>query len=660
MTVLEAGKIDRLCCTVSVSSWRDLKHVDRSRFLAYQDYWLTAKTLLSFPHFLWYGAYWSARKHYRGELFYRMAHWMEEWAEKIKILLVAREHTKTQMAIAWMAWKLARDVNTRILIRAYNTPKAQQIGRGLRELLDSTDFRSRYTWVTPKLKRDTRQKEMWGNEGLILERPDVGVRVPSVEMCGLEKDPTGGHFNVGLCDDYAIKENETSETLQKDLFAKFEEDDNLMLAGGQRLICGTIWAKDGFLDSAKNGEKIFSDIDYDLFLQPGEVEAFPVPLAGREVVMDPDRMTFRVADAPISESLKYHQAKLTFENGDEGDTDVVIREVLWNDEHSFRVNRPIDDLYTGGPLGFTIGNTKPAAPSRFTLDCVDHMQPEELRDTFPDRASLYQKRKTQGPYTYGCNVMLNPLAKESLMFDSEKIRWISKKDFDALVAKESGVWYRKCDLATSKDTGSYTAMATGFVCFKGVFLRRIFWGLPKTDEILLELFRGQLWLQDRYQANLRHTQLETQMLEKNIGEQLETAQQNPYEYFRLIQRHKAYAEAHFANLRSMRIHISMKSRGMASKMDRIRDNLDPVLEQERLYIVEGIEHADRAEKEITEATADNDKGVDLLETIADLCAEVKPPKETRKELPTVGQFDEYQRRAIREHQLASLGSMGYV
>lgn len=918
MNVREAIILDRECSKVPVEEWRKLKRADRARFLQFHDSWLTAKTLISFPHFLWYGVYWGARKHYRGELFRRMADWMEAWEEKIKFLLVAREHTKTQMAIVWMAWELARDVNTRILIRAYNTPKAQQIGRGLRELLDSPIFRNRYTWVTPKLKRDTRQKEMWGNEGLILDRPDLGVRVPSVEMCGLEKDPTGGHFNCQVCDDYAIKDNETSEILQAELFDKFKEDDNLILAGGRRMICGTIWAKDGFLDSVKNHEKHFADVDYDLFFQPGEVEVFPAPVGGHEVKMEPDRLTFTVADTGLPDALKYHQARLTFENPVEGDTDVVIREVLWSNDHQFKVNRPIDALYEGEPLGFTIGNTRPAAPTRFTLDCVDHVMPPDRADDYPDRSSLYLKRKSQGPYTYGCfpsgtpvlmgdwtekpmekiqvgdevvgwamlpktkarlvparvkhvitrrcpviratfesgrtvlctpdhkwytgrrgkdvggtdnhatylnlgfeknelkslisvydprrlyhcedewaatwlagffdgegdcsggtihfsqsrrenpeacqrlrdsltalefdyneipqgkpskevstfyirggrrermrflnicnparrgdvirslyktpsrdfgkasrdplvsieevgeqdvynietetgnyvawgyaakncNVLLNPLAKESLIFDAEKIQYISKNEFDGLVRKESGIWYRKCDLATAKDTGSYTAIVTGFVCFKGVFVRRIFWGLPKTDEILLELFRGQIWLSNRYPgAALRHTQMERQAIEKGVGEQLETAQQNPYQYFCLIPRHKDYAEQHLKHLRNLRIRIHMASKGMASKMDRIRDNMDPVLEQQRLYIVDGIEHADRAEKEISEATADKDKGVDLLEVIADLCAEVKAPARPRVEAPQRGLYDEINRKACLEHVVSGLRHRGYV
>lgn len=664
MTELEAKQVVKACEAVPSLEWESLRRLEPRNFVRYMRHWLVAMTVIDFPSFLWYGPYWGARKYYRGLLFQEMAEWHQHWEKKLKFLLVAREHTKTQMAIAHMAWRLVGDVNRRILIRAYNTPKANQIGKGLAEILDDKRFKDMYTWVRPKQREGTNQRFMWGNEGFMLARPDVGVRVPSVEMCGIEKDPTGGHFTDQKCDDFAVGENEVSEVLQQQLYDKFQADDNLILPGGQREILGTIWAVDGFLDSAAKRQGIFRDMDYDLFYRPAEEPAFDNPVYSQEVVMQPDRKTFvmkeAVGELPTQgQGARWCQARITFDVPSHLDTVVVVREVVANTQNAFMVNRPIESVYLGQPRGCTVGNMRPAAPMRFTMDSEDLLAPPELREVMPDRGSLYLKRRSQGPHVYGGQMLLNPRHKDACLFDEDKVQEVRLDEFNAIVHKyRTGVWYVKCDLSTAKKTKSYTAFTTGFVCETGAYCRRFFWGLPRTHEIVLEMYRIVLWLEETYNAIPRSFQFEPANIENGVLEQIDISRSNPYEYFYAMDgKYRAFAEERLGQGRMVHVPIITVPRGTSAKMDRIKAKLDPILEQEKFFIVEGIEFEDRARKELREAVLTEEQGMDLLETMSDLAGEFKLAQVVReKKEKIVDIYEYYNKDAIRRGKLARMRS----
>lgn len=668
MTEYDARRVVAACNAVPAVEWHSLMALDKARFVRYMRHWMVAQTVVDFPSFIWYGPYWGARKYYRGGMFREMAEWHQNWKEKIKFLIVAREHDKTQMMIAHMAWRLCGDLNRRILIRALNTPKACQIGKGLMEIIENKRFQSMYTWVRPKSRDNTNQRFMWGNEGLMLERPDIGVRVPSVEMCGLDKDPTGGHFTDQKCDDYAVYNNETSEVLREELYQKFETDDNLILAGGQREIAGTIWSVDGFLDSAAKRQGKFKDKDYDLFFRPAEVEAFPAAVYSTSVVMLDDRQTF-VMKEPMGElpstgdGARWCQARITFNVPGHLDTTVLIREVVANNKDTFMVNRPIESVYTGQPLGCTVGNVRPAAPLRFTMDSEDHMAPPDLAEIMPDRSSLWKKRRSQGPHAYGSQMMLNPRHKDACLFDEDKVRDMTVAQFNGMVKEDrNGAWYIKCDLSTAKKTGSYTAFTTGFVGQQGAVCRRFFWGLPRTHDIVLELFRTVIWIENEYLSVPRTLQFEDQNIENTVIEQIQVAQRNPYEYFAAMKgKYLDFANEYLSSGRVVNMPIVKVPRGTHQKMDRIKAKLDSPLEQGRFWIVEGIEYEDRARKELREAVLTEDVGMDLLETMSDLAGEIRTLFTERKDNEKiVSIFDHYNRAAMREQRIFGnrRGSMG--
>lgn len=635
-----------------------IRRKDGAKFNALSHRFLVAMCVTDFRYYLWFGAYYHARKHYRGRLFYRMATFLQENEKKMRFLIVGREHRKSQMLMAYKTWRLTGDTNRRCLIRAFQKePNAKDICRGMLEIMESPRHRALFPWVKEGLKPGTRAKAAWSPSGIILDRSDTGIRVNSVAVHGFESDPTGGHFTDQFYDDFAVEESEKDVT-RPALYSKFFNDDNLMMAGARRELAGTIWQYRGFMDSARLRKGKFEDLDYDVFYAPAEVQVMPQPIAGDSIAMADDRMTFKLmglADELPHEGagVRYCQAKLTFHNEDMTDTDVIVREVVWNNAREFRVNRPIETIYGNNLKGWTIGNYRPAAPQLFTMDVCDLLAPVELRDTQCDRGSLPAKRKAQGSRVYAAQMLLDPRSSDDCLFDSGRYKYISRQDFDDMVKHVKGTWYRKADLSSAKETGSFTAMVTGFVCDRGVFIRQMFWGLPKTHQIIHELFKGQIWLKSHYQAYLRHTQFETAHIENTVRENLEAAMRNPYQYFTLYPDMRAWADQNLSDGVAMFIPIHETSRGVSGKMDRINHHMTPILEAERLYIVEDIAHTDRLIEETDSATLETENGVDLLETVSDLCAEVKLPEteraEDRKRHPDEVNYENIQRWALRRN-----------
>lgn len=636
--------------SVPVAEWKRLKNLDYPRYVRLMDWWLTCKCVTDLWYFAWYGVSYRSRAHLNAPLQRTIANWLQEWDSSIKMLLVSREHNKSQWSIIRSAWRFAGDVNRRLLIRAFNTPKAQQIAGALREIIDSEPFRRRFHWVYARRKKGSSQPSMWGNDGMMLHRDDLGIRVPSVEICGLDKNPTGGHFTDGLADDIAVADNECSELMRADLYSRHNEDTNLFLAGAQRLITGTIWYRDGFMDSARQRTGQWRDMEYDLFLQPCFEKVFDRPFMGSDVVMLDDRQTFVVppgSEFPGINELKHHQARLTFENPSLTDTDVVIREVVENDRTHFRVNRPIETAYTTNPLAYVVSEDRPASPNKFTMDEKDELVDESNREQC-NRASLPLKRKNMGPYVWSCQWLLDPVTRDTQMFDPELLQYIEPKDFKELAKKERGIWYRKCDLASAKDTGSFTSILEGWVWHDMIVCSHLFWGLPKTSEILLELFRGQIRLDAEYGAKFRHTHFETAHIEGTIRENLEIAQRDPYRYFSQIPGECArFAEKYLSERGAMWVPMATDSRGTTNKIDRIRDQIQPALGARRIYIVRGMLNEDRLVKEITDMTGQSKVGFDVADTLADLCSEAQAKPKEKKARQARGVYHEKQDRAMR-------------
>ena len=120
MNLVEAESICEEFPKSHLSDWERLRENKPETYFGYWDLILTAKCLTSFYHFVRYGVYWRARAHNDSPMHSRMIDFLQDWrieqygvkrVVNLKFLMVARDHCKSQLAIAWLAWQFARNQN---------------------------------------------------------------------------------------------------------------------------------------------------------------------------------------------------------------------------------------------------------------------------------------------------------------------------------------------------------------------------------------------------------------------------------------------------------------------------------------------------------------------------------------------------------------------
>lgn len=608
------------------------------------DEYLTAKCLTDFHTFLRYGVYFHAWAHYDAPLFQQMSDFLGTWRREVegqvstvsvKFLIVAREHCKSQMAIAWDAWQFARDPSQSLLVRAYSDNKAQELLAGLKELLLSPAYQRRFLHVRPQTKPNSTSYQLWRDDRIRLERPDAGVRVPSVEAVGLATDPTGGHFDVGHYDDFEVLANSQTESARKKTLEVWRNDDNLFLAGNQRVVCATPWHKDGIVRQVQYRRGELADHDYDVMVVPAELPILPATMKGHEPVLLPDRTTVRdsTADFPHGAcDLALCQARLRFYSPAAHDVVEEIREVTWNDATHFRVSRPIPELL-GQPISYVIGREKPAAPNRFTLDAVDLTPPGVARGEALVRASLVGKRRKQGRFIYTMQNLLGQHDPEDLVLNPALI------DEVETLPEGPKLWYRAIDFASNKKTKASTSMMTGCWMPGAFYITHILYEnrLGNTGK-LLEMFLGVLRVRS-HGGELTCTFHEEGHIESTLGEEYQLAAKDPHLYFasranvvpfpgirRTVQDYLDEELPSDANIRILTRSIPRNQK--MSKGLRIQTQ-QPKWDGRQVKILAGCPHKDDLFEQAENFRVESGDPFDLLDNLADLLMEGRAPTPAR-------------------------------
>lgn len=630
---------------------------------ALREEYFTSLCLSNFWVFLWEHLYRRAKKHYWPALHgdEGMCGFLEDWHVPVngirtpvneKFLIVAREHCKTQIGIAWMVWRLARDTSERILLRSHKDDKAWEMMRGVKELLVAPEFKKRFPWVRPAM--DGPRRAEWTRNKILLDRDDIGLRTSTIEAYGMLSDPTGGHYSIGYYDDWEITDTANSEAMRPKMLETFELDDNLMVGGKNVLVVGTPYAKDVFLHLAMQHKGNFEERFYDIYVQPNYVQAFDVPFEDVDGHLLDDRVTLRAEPGtsfPVEEDgLQYCQANLTFMSIEARDNVVETREVVWNDGHHFRVNRPIH-VSLGQPLHWSVGNRKPAAPNRFTYDAIDLVPPRDKQLDRLTRQSIPQKRTKQGSLTYSCQQELNPVDPTTQIIRSDQVKIVTWED---IKDQKERFWFRAVDLASSRKTRCFTAITTGFWAMDGWYTTHIKYGNFKVYDIILELLLGSLRVQD-HGGHIRWTALEDQSREEMLGESLPFAEKNPYEFLKLAG--GVYAQAadqFFMNVPTLHIPKKTCNRPpQVSKSQRI-SGMQPSFEQGEMHIMEDCPHREEYFHLVDIFTMDSKEGFDILDNHADLVREGYRPKRRGEPDGRTYDFQRNQNRALREQRTKSV------
>lgn len=629
------------------------------------DEYLTQKCIADFWTFLRY-VYRDAIQHYWPELHgpAGLSGYLQNWDKLdrhgsrvsvgVKFIVVSREYCKTQTGIAWDVWQWVNDPNKRGLVRAYNDEKAGEIARTCRNMIGKEWFQRRFPWVKPAL--DKGKPVLWKNNQFLLQREDM-LRTPSMEACGMKTDPTGGHFDFGHADDFEVRENTSYFADRERMVKTWRSDGNLFVAGSRRIMCGTPWHSYGLINAVSqrlNIEDIpeggdFRNHEYDLFWQPCCIPQDWAPIDIPEPKLYDDRKTLRVTGTELPTDIQTCQAKLTFIDPIVHDTTVETREIVYNDQYTLRLNRPIP-AYLGQPLHLFIGNEKPAAPNRVTLDVtdltptIDHERPKVLAGYEISRASLPKKERDQGPIMFSGQMRLKPMSADSLIFNMD--------DIDRIDASElpNGLDYRACDFATASKTAASSVISYGrwtnrdFIITKVVRKNK----MSNADKILELVLGARKAMRDG--NPLRMTFFEKAQIERTLMDFIDQACRDPHAYFTALGGiYARIADAEFADsgpiLFSRRI---LPRSASATKNMRIAE-IQPFVKAGCLKIVKGCEGEEAFFDEVARFTIDSNDTFDTLDTIRDMVSEGRPVAQSitqEQRARGTASFDDAQTRAF--------------
>jgi len=670
-----------------------------SKYAAFADEYLTAKCVTDFWWFLVFGVYFRGMKHYDPRAHRPIARWLGNWTKaengvqvpvKVKWQIVSRGECKTQLLIAWDAWQFVQDVNYRGMVRAYTDGKAQQISGSVMQLLLMPSFQRRFPWVRPAMKGRSQVPVKWTPAEFLLAREDQGVRVSSLVAFGLEGEPTGDHYHFGHYDDVEVRTNAQSDTLLKQLFDVWNNDDNLFEAGSKRGCAGTPWSRAGLVHGILHRTNGMESHDYDVYRQPCWYKAFDTVFAHHGPVLLGDRRTIRADGAgypTAMETLTTCQARVRFWGDAASDVVEEVREVVWNDGSHFRVNRPFP-AFLGQPLGCEVGPYKPAFPVRDTMDvqdwepsCGGELPAEvEAHKTYPgvvelnSRISLPGKRKSQGISIFTAQMLLEAVSDTDRIWNPDDIRIVTLAE----LPEGERRWYRTTDFAGSdkkRRNPASTSMTTGFYHARGLFITHIcFHQTMGSNAKLLELVLGVLRVK-QWNGRLRETTFETSSaIERTLKDFLPQVERDPFKYFseladsarsgeerRPFENGPTYAELagkHFVpgeRVPVVRRWIPRK----ASKLDRI-ENASPEVEGGRVHILDTCPFLEVLFEQAKSCTRGASGSFDLLDNIADLVTEYGPRRKMQDAVVVESgdtEFDRLQREGL-ERSLVASGVVG--
>lgn len=565
-----------------------------------------------------------------------MAGFLQDWTKtengitvpvQEKFMVVAREHCKSQLVMAYVPWRFARDTSERIQYRSHKDEMSEAVLDGTVGIMEMPEYQRAYPWVEPAGGWSTPGKN-GSKKRLMIAREIKGQRTASLMRFGFNSQNIGEHFTFAWYDDWETEDTATSDDLRPLLESKYAADDNVMLAGSGRLTTGTPWWIDAYIHLAIQGKAQFKDRDYDLFIQSAFVKMFDEPFLIREgeiELLDEDRKTFRCKGAgfpTVDGTLYLHQARVLFYSPAAKDFVTEVREVIWNNGDHFRVNRPFPE-FLGQPRSCEIGTERPAAPNRFTLDDID-LDPTnqslqiDLSAPFVDvvqhvRASLPRKSRTQGKTVFMAQMRLEPMNTEDIVFNWDDVKLFSRANLPEGERK----WLRTCDIAGPKKTTAHTAMLYGFRHESGYYFTHLYWGDRTVMEILLELCLGHLRIEQFDPGHtLCFTSLERAAREEYLRAIFPRVLKDPEAFFADVPALKQFAKE-FEGMYDLNIPMrELPGRGIINKGMRLL-GMQPMWNKGEIYIAEEIEYMDEIQNEGVRFRPDITNGFDIFDAMND-------------------------------------------
>lgn len=165
--------------------------------------------------------------------------WITQLDEECGVL-VPRYHLKSTLCtVAHSLWRLAKNQNTRILLKAATEPVAEGFLNAIKQhIVANHRYKTLFPEVKPQTRENGRGLKLWNTYSIECERSKI-FSEPSILAVGAKTNLTGLHFDLAIYDDLMAEENAKNEDSINEIIRKFEADIFLMVAKSRRFLVGT-------------------------------------------------------------------------------------------------------------------------------------------------------------------------------------------------------------------------------------------------------------------------------------------------------------------------------------------------------------------------------------------------------------------------------------
>lgn len=209
--------------------------------------------------------------------------WYAPNRKKYQMVLLPRDHGKSQLAALRVAYELTKNPAARVIYLSATANLAIKQLDLIKQLLTSEVYR---TYFPDMVNKDPRKRKKWTQEEISVDHPlreQKGIRDPSVFCAGLGRTVTGMHCDILVMDDVVVWDNTMSEENRNKLRSQYSLYNSIRDASAQTWVVGTRYHPDDLYDSLIN-------MEYPIFDKEGNkidhAKVFDVYLKNVETIGD--------------------------------------------------------------------------------------------------------------------------------------------------------------------------------------------------------------------------------------------------------------------------------------------------------------------------------------------------------------------------------------
>lgn len=152
------------------------------------------------------------------------------------LLLLPRGAFKSTItSVSYPLWRLAENHNLRVLIDSETDRQSRTFLEGIKSHIERNEkFRDIFG--------DWKNVPGWTGDSITIANRDPRLKDPSIQVSGLNKPITGGHYDIIICDDLHSDKNSQTEDQCTRVVNHWKALFPILEPNGQMIVVGTRWS----------------------------------------------------------------------------------------------------------------------------------------------------------------------------------------------------------------------------------------------------------------------------------------------------------------------------------------------------------------------------------------------------------------------------------